>query len=283
MTTLTESARQVQPAEGKQQLLPRVGTGSALLAVVLTMAGGLGGALAGSATGAHNHHAETRLVVGEQTISAQSVPGYSLATQQLAENYARLIDGDNISARTTAAVSGAQVSIRASAIAGSSVLRIEATGSSASEAVAAAKAAAGSLRDVVAHDGANSDAMANIESRLSTAQEALARSQEAQRRAARAVAVPGPIADSASLVSKAVEAQAVAQVAQVKVNALAQAYQDKLRAQLSSASTITVESDSRQTGTDERADAEIGGLAGFVLVAVLYALVLWLRRRGEGH
>lgn len=250
--------------------------------VVLVVVVALNGLLIGHRYGAMSFHAETRLMVGEQTISAQAVPGYSLATQQLAENYARLVSSDSVAKSVSQKVSGGDIELRATAVASSSVIRIEATANSSARAVSAATAAATGLQSVVTAATRDSGQLNDVERQLSAAQKVLAQKQQAQREAEKALGSGGS-SPSNSLNNAALTAQADAQVAQVRVNALTEGYRTTLLAGLSGSSTISVQNATQATGTDAAADGQIGGLVGGVLTAVLCALVIWLRRRGDEH
>ena len=62
----------------------RLSVPTLLFFLVLVVAGAAGGAYAGLRYLGTSVTAESRLVVGDQSVRAQSVPGYALATQQLA-------------------------------------------------------------------------------------------------------------------------------------------------------------------------------------------------------
>lgn len=98
---------------------------------------------------------EYRIAIGQSTVSAAQVPGYTTAEAQLASNYARLLQ-DNASERTAVAPPGSSVkSVTASPIPGSSVIRVEAQASSAFAASESAKTAASRLKKTI--EAANGD------------------------------------------------------------------------------------------------------------------------------
>jgi len=87
--------------------------------------------------------AEARLAVGGNDLAAQSVPGFALAAQQLASNYARYVDQTADPAALGTAAPGKVVLITASPIPASSIIRVEvsATGADLARTVAAQVAA----------------------------------------------------------------------------------------------------------------------------------------------
>ncbi|MGJ7442267.1 hypothetical protein [Aquipuribacter sp. MA13-6] len=93
--------------------------------------------------------AETRLLVGGQTLASQSVPGVVFATQELAATYSRFVDDasatgglqDLIGAETAQTVG----SVSASPIPDSSVIILEVSGSDPEDAAVAAQALAEAL------------------------------------------------------------------------------------------------------------------------------------------
>jgi hypothetical protein len=72
--------------------------------------------------------AEARLAVGGDDLAAQSVPGFALAAQQLASNYARYVDQTADPAALVAATEsapGTVIGVAASPIPASSIIRVE--------------------------------------------------------------------------------------------------------------------------------------------------------------
>lgn len=72
--------------------------------------------------------AEARLAIGGNDLAAQSVPGFALAAQQLASNYARYVDqtADPAALGTAAdSMPGTVVGVTASPIPASSIIRVE--------------------------------------------------------------------------------------------------------------------------------------------------------------
>jgi hypothetical protein len=96
----------------------------ALCLVILGAALGIGSVLIRPTV----YTAEARLAVGGDDLSAQSVPGFALAAQQLASNYARYVDqtADPAALGTAADSStGTVVAVAASPIPASSIIRVE--------------------------------------------------------------------------------------------------------------------------------------------------------------
>lgn len=167
------------------------------LAVIL----GLIGAIVGVAVGlsrSTRYTAEARLVVGAQDLSSFQVPGFALASQQLAADYARYVDDSSTTASDLQTALGpAQkrlLSIGASPIAGSNVVRIEAVATSRVVAVKAAQTVADDLVTIT-HQvrGASGRAVLRkymaLSRRTQRAEDALGRAKENLRTAGRS-AVP---------------------------------------------------------------------------------------------
>jgi capsular polysaccharide biosynthesis protein len=94
------------------------------------------------------HTAEARLVVGQLDVTAQAVPGFALATQQLAVTYSRLLASDRVREDVSAALQGRTdglLGFTASPIPESAIIRVEARALTPELAVAAADNAAGAL------------------------------------------------------------------------------------------------------------------------------------------
>lgn len=103
------------------------------------------GVFAGRATPV-SHTAETRLAVGAGEMSAFAIPGFPLASRELASNYARWVQ--NTAADPSLATPGV-TEVRASPIPDSNIVRIEAEGSTPQAAKAGATAAAQRLVEEV--------------------------------------------------------------------------------------------------------------------------------------
>lgn len=110
-------------------------------AVISTLAAALLGALVFPSLLPAGVTAETRLVVGNQTLGAQRVPGYAEATVTLAETYARFITLGTIKKSQSPTVRDLQATV----IPGNPVIRIQATADNPRDASAAVSAAGQAL------------------------------------------------------------------------------------------------------------------------------------------
>lgn len=158
---------------------------------------------------------EVRLVVGTRELSAQQVPYYSTATLSLAETYARYV--------TEALATGAEASISASVIAGTPVIRIQASASTDDASRKAVEQASIHLMTQV-----NAGGSENLE-RLRTA--VVEASEEvAELKAARAALKAGASAD------RRVQAETRVRLAELRLVAASEAYRS---AQLSNLNATT--------------------------------------------
>jgi hypothetical protein len=101
---------------------------------------------------APTYTAETRLAVGGQNLAAQAVPGFALASQQLASDYARYVSlpQDEPALRTALGTRYNEITgLSASPVPTSNIISVEATSADPSVAVAAASAAGGVLQKAV--------------------------------------------------------------------------------------------------------------------------------------
>lgn len=225
-----------------------------LLALVLVVLGAGGGAVAGAALLGDRVTAEGRLVVGDQTIRAQSVPGYALATQQLAVTYSRLVDADTV---TSALPEG--VTADASPIPDSAVVRVRTEATDEAAAIAGADAVAEAL--VKAAD----------EARARNTGDAIAEQYLAARNdldAARAAVEEGPI-------EKAYEAE----LAQTRVDALQQAYRERMTAMANNATALAVTQKAKIVSSSLPRAGALGALVGGASVALIGGLVYLVRAR----
>lgn len=236
-------------AQGRVRRRPSI---AAVVATIIALVAGVAvGAVVGGWALGRTETAEARLVVGDQSIRAQSVPGYALATQQLAATYSRLI--------ATPAESGEGVS--ASPIPDSAIIRVQAKSQDAASAVAAADQAADQLVKAAAEarGGAADD----------TATKAYEQGQAAVRQAQAQVSA----ATSTSGRARAADALALAQV---RLEGLAQAVRDSTIAAQSGSSGVTVTQRAAVVSSSTPRALLLGGFAGGVLVAlVVGAVVVW--------
>lgn len=116
-----------------------------------------------------NYTAEVRLGVGGQTLSAQAVPGFVFASQELAATYARYVDdaasGGRLADELGVEAASSVTDISASPIPSSSVLIVEVDATDASIAEQAAQSVAQALVaqiDQAPEDGGAADALAEF-------------------------------------------------------------------------------------------------------------------------
>src|SRR3954454_4215176 len=115
---------------------------------VVAVALGLAGGLAYDLTLPTSYTAEVRLAVGGQTVAAQAVPGFALASQQLAADFARYVGPQQDSAVLKQALgprTAEVVSVAASPIPQSNVIRVEVVAHDSQTAVDGAHVVAQSL------------------------------------------------------------------------------------------------------------------------------------------
>lgn len=132
-STVVEQSREKPP----HLTLPHRGR-ALVVGLVATLAVALRGALLVPLVIQTNVVADTRLVVGDQTLGAQMVPGYTLATVTLAETYARFITKDSVKNPEL----GSLIDLQATVIPDNPVLRIQATAKKAKDALSGVAAAA---------------------------------------------------------------------------------------------------------------------------------------------
>ncbi|MEP7368295.1 MAG: hypothetical protein ABI662_01485 [Dermatophilaceae bacterium] len=94
-----------------------------------------------------NVTAETRLVVGVQSLGVQKVPGYTNATLGLAETYARFITTDTVKQPKSSTL----VKVATTVIPDTPVIRVQATAANAKDARSGAAAGAQALIEAVSH------------------------------------------------------------------------------------------------------------------------------------
>ncbi len=201
--------------------------------------------------------AETRLIVGDTSIQSQAVPGYVMATQELAGTYARLVTSD---AMTAAIPSEAEVT--ATPIPNSAVVRIEASAPSPEQAVESADTAAQTLINAVQSAGGQ-DALAR-------AQRALLQARTGQRQAEEKLAAASP-ADKAAAADDSF-------IAETRVRAATQVYQELLSAQMQGSTGLSVTQKAVVTSSERPKLAALGALGGAALSAVVIMAALMVRR-----
>jgi hypothetical protein len=135
------SSRSGERLEGAAGYLGILGSRRWILALVSILAAALLGALIVPTIIRPSVSAETRLVVGDQTLGAQTVPGYAQATTTLAETYARFITMGTVKTSESRTLSDVQATV----IPNNPVIRVQATAGNQKDALSAAAAAAQAL------------------------------------------------------------------------------------------------------------------------------------------
>jgi hypothetical protein len=249
------------------------------LALVLVLIGT--GAGVGLATRAPTTYtAETRLAVGSADISAQAVPGFALASSQLASNYARFVTADVVLAKVPPADAARISAVSASPIPDSNVIRIEASASSEASAVLAAKTSATLLVAQVAAATVNTtpDSVLSDYAKISAQVATLQQQQgdlQSQLGAVRGNATSGtrtPSARETDLVDQLQALNAKLYLLEIQQSALGGKYQTLVNAPTSQTSLSIVQPAGPSTD-DHRSRLERYGLGGLVLGGML-ALVL---------
>ncbi len=223
---------------------PRVVT--VIVFAVVVLAATAGGAYAGMRLLGTTVTAESRLVVGDQSVRAQSVPGYALATQQLAATYARLIG------------SAPDDTVTASPIPDSAIIRVQAQAADPAAAVDAADAAAADLIRVANAARSQREDEAATTAYLAAVADLRTAKARVTAAATRPAAVRGAAADRVDL-------------AQVRVDAAAEALRDDLRASLSNSAGVSVVQKAQVTTSARPRAALLGGFAGGAGAALLLA------------
>lgn len=257
----------------------------AVLAVLIGTALGVGLAISRPPT----YSAEARLAVGSTSLTAQAVPGYALAAQELAANYARYVNNaeeQSALQRDLHLGAGAIASVSASPIPESNVVRIEVTGSKEATAVAAAARVATSLIHLVNNSAAANTTAADIlkqytdiSTRVATAQQAVTAAQSA---VASAVAQqPADPIVLPSLRQTAIAAAAKLAILQVQQEALSDKYRSVVSDNSGVSTQLLLVEHAVGTGSDRTTRAEQFGLAGLAAgcaLALLLAVAAERRR-----
>jgi hypothetical protein len=229
---------------------------------------------------------EARLVVGALDVSSQSVPGFALATQQLATTYSRLIVGDQVQLavrRGLGARADDLVEVRASPIPESAVIRVEAVATRREVSLRATDASARALLDQVnrlllvnpgeallKQFAASRTEIAAATVALQQAQRAVTRAETRQQR------------EQAATAQQAAQSQL--DTLQLESEALGTRYQQTVNG----APGAPVQSIAKAvvTGDDRLQTRELLGLAGLAvggLVALLVCAALSARRVRRGR
>jgi hypothetical protein len=269
---------------------------------LVLVAGGLTGGLAYAQQHPVAYTAEARLAVGGQTVAAQAVPGFALASQQLAADFARYVtpQQDQTELQKGLGARAAEVvSVAASPIPSSNVIRVEAVAHDRQTATDAAQLVAQSLltqvnaadssgksADVLAEYKALSDKVAAAQSKSAEATAALTALEGSLTPAA---AAGGPAktfdpsglsdADKARYVAAqqaAAKASAVLAGLQIQQTALGNKYQS-LVVQATPATDLSFLQNAVISKDDRVSNQErfglLGALAGLVLALLVAASV----------
>jgi len=232
--------------------------------------------------------ANARLAVGGSDIAAQAIPGFALASQEIASNYARFVSTAPTAQALPAGERGALVSTVASPIPSSNVILLEAKATSASVALDAARVAATSLAQQVndavdANDAARTlKSYTDVSAKVATAQTA---HDQADRQVTHLINTLS-VAEQADSPELAAAEKALAKATTtlseltVQQTALGNRYQSEVNAtpsqsRLSIVQTATAAGDDKTTRLERY--GVLGLAAGFV-VALLAAAGLDRRR-----
>jgi hypothetical protein len=261
-----------QPGEATRR---RLGAGVVVLPVLGLLAG-LGWFLVTPSS----YTAESRLAVGEQTVSTIQIPGYVKATEELASNYARYVE-DTPAIRDGLPDGGRGVSdISASPIPDSSVIRVEVVAATETAAVRGVNAVSQELLDQVATSEDDLDVARQAFSDAYLAYRAAQAAADAAQGTVRAFTAD-PRTDPAVLqtaTTAADQAAAEAALLDLRQEALGATYRSAFAdaAEAPTLSTIVAAS----TATADSASRLQRGLAiGLLAGGVLAALDVYRRRR----
>jgi hypothetical protein len=246
------------------------------LALVLVVLGAVAGAAA--STLVHTTYtSEVRLAVGGSDLSAQAVPGFALASQELASNYARFVTAAPVRSALPPEEAANVLTVSASPVPESNVIRVEVTARDEASSLAAAAEAGRQLvaqvGKIVSSTGAPKT-LAQYRELSRQVAEAQQRQSDAQalvdqlRSRPRSSGAGQPSLDQAR--QAAVDAAATLADLQVQQNALGALYQNQV-GQGPSQNTLSVVSSAAVSGNDATSKAELYGLGGAALGAGLSA------------
>ena len=210
------------------------------------------------------YSAEARLMVGRLNISTPgAIQGYAQAAQDLASTYPLVIDADGVIGPVARQFHLASATVRsaisATQVPGSSIVRVDATSKSATQAVQLANAASSALVSFLTHINRNDPDVANLLKDLQSA--------ELNYQHAAALAPPanhGPTSPARE------KAAAAADVARVQVSGAVQAYQTTLMTQAVS-SLLQPISDASSATSDRASKLELS-----LLIALVAGIIIGL-------
>jgi hypothetical protein len=259
---------------------------------VLIAAVGLFGGVGFSMTQPTVYTAEVRGAVGGQDIKAQSVPGFALASQQVASNYARYITASQFGPQLKAALGDRAldlVGVAGSPIPESNLVRIMTAAKSPSVAMTAADTIATALKGEV-NGNSTQDALTKSLQDYQTLSQQVADAQSRQDSAKAALsaaissAAAGKTSADAVKTAQTEYKAAVAALAPLQLQQQVAATQYQSLATSGPAATdLVIIGTAQVTGSDKSARAERYGLAGLVVGFVIALAVTrrMSRRRAQ--
>jgi capsular polysaccharide biosynthesis protein len=231
------------------------------------------------------YKSQAALMVGDVNVSAQSVPGYVLATQQLAGTYARLVESslvvDQVANELKLPASDVAGQLSASAIAESSELVIEATANDPATADQLAGAAVKALTSQVSATQQNSDRVSSLLEQFNAASTAAgtANLQVQQLTKSISAAAPGSAA-LASLQNQLVQKQTELDAANLNAQALGQQYQQAVSDSTTAPGSIQTIQEPSSQGSDFQSKIQLVIAAALLLGGVIgLALATWASNR----
>jgi hypothetical protein len=233
------------------------------------------------------YSAEARLAVDGAKLSSQAVPGFALASQELAANYARYVNNAGTQTDLESAIDapkGSVEDVAASPIPQSNVVRIEVAAGDPDVAVAAAAAVSDRLLKQVNESTVSEEAASAALEEFTAVSQQVASAEQAAAAAQNAVdrAVAGEVGDVGVLRQAAANSGAELAILEIQQQALGEQYRALVAENHGTASQLTVVQAATSTGDDLLNRLQQFGLAGLVagaLLALLGASLLERRRR----
>ncbi|MCH8612367.1 hypothetical protein [Arsenicicoccus dermatophilus] len=227
--------------------------------------------------------AESRVAVGSGSLSAGAIAGFPLASQQLADNYARWVNNRGVESQGT---TQSDVVIAASPIPESNVVRVEAKGPDKAEVVAAADKTAKDLVAAVNGKRGDSDPEATLKELDAAAAkwgQAKADSDAANSAVQSAIGAKKPQEAVERLQKVSGDAAARSAVLQAQMDALSEKYRSQV-SQGSTAADLRVVAPAQMSASTKASNQQRGALVGLALglgLALAGAMLLERRRRGS--
>ncbi len=235
--------------------------------------------------------AEARLAVGGSDLSAQAVPGFALASSEIAANYARFVSIAPVREGLSPSEQSRLKTVTASPLPDSNVIRVEATATSSATAVRAASAASTRLREQVAQAAEGTTPEAALASYTDVSDQVAAVQEQQKRLESQANVLEQVLAADNKTTSPALERLLAQQAAlnaklyplQAQQNALGVKYQNLVN-EPASQSQLDIVQEAVPAFDDGTSRLERFGLAGIVLGLLLALGVATLleRRRVRG-